>query len=63
VTEQDQPGQSPEDILEAQLREARLRIQNDTRLSASQKQAKISVLTGSGFGDTSRAELYDGHEN
>ncbi len=63
---QDQPGQTPpppEEINEAQevVREACLRTLNDPRLSASEKKRQVSVLTGSGFGEMSSAELYGRH--
>ncbi len=61
MTQQDQPGQTPEEIREAKLREACLRIQNDPRLSASEKKRQVSVLTGSGLGAMSGAELYGRH--
>ncbi len=52
------PGVSEE---EAQLRQACLKIQNDPRLSASEKRRQISALTGEAFGAMGTAELYGRH--
>jgi hypothetical protein len=46
---------------EEALRQACLRIQNDPRLSASEKRRQVSVLAGEGFGEMSSAELYGRH--
>jgi hypothetical protein len=46
---------------EEALRQACLRVQNDPRLSASEKRRQVSALTGSGLGPMSSAELYGRH--
>jgi hypothetical protein len=46
---------------EEALRHACLKIQNDPRLSVSEKRRQVSALTGSGFSRANSAELFGRH--
>ncbi len=46
---------------EEALRHACLKIQNDPRLSVSEKRRQVSALTGSALGAMGSAELYGRH--